>query len=143
MGIKASELGGQSMGRRDAAELVTVFLDPGSPKTPEILPELHSLAQRYRLDVIYVPAQPSRVSASRALICDPEAGRKFFEEGHLPAGLTSSPSCGEKELERARITVHLLGIDVLPYTVAPDGNPVAGHPKDYLARVTANVGTHP
>ena len=143
MGIKASELGGLSVGREQAAELVTVFLDPGSPQTREILPELHSLAQRYRLDVVYVPAQPSRVAVSRALICDKQAGRSFFEGGQLPQGVASSSSCGEKELERARITVHLLGIDVLPYTVSADGSPVAGHPKDYLTRVAAHSGGRP
>lgn len=140
MGIKASELGGVSVGRSDAPEGVTVFLDPGSPQTRQILPELRSLAQRYRLDVVYVPAQPARVDLARALICNKQAGLAFFESGQVPQGLASSPSCGEKELERARITVHLLGIDVLPYTVAPDGSPVAGHPANYLAQVTANPG---
>lgn len=143
MGIDASALGGLSVGRSGASELVTVFLDPGSPQTREILPELHELAQRYRLDIVYVPAQPARASISRVLICDKQAGRTFFDDGKLPQGIASSPGCGEKELERAQVTVHLLGIDVLPFTVAPDGSPVSGHPKNYIARVTASVGARP
>ena len=140
MGIKAAELGGINVGRTDSSESVTVFLDPASPQSQEMLPELQSLAKRYKLDVIYVPAQDSRAAVARALVCDKHAGESFFATGQIPRDLVSSPSCGERELERARITVHLLGIDVLPYTVTPDGTPVAGHPKDYLSRVTAKVG---
>jgi thiol:disulfide interchange protein DsbC len=143
MGIKTADLGGISVGRSDAVEAITVFLDPGSPRSQEILPELQSLAKRYKLDVVYVPAQDSRAAVARALICDHRAGESFFATGQIPRDVASSPSCGERELERARITVHLLGIDVLPYTVAPDGTPIAGHPKNYLDQVTAKVGGRP
>lgn len=138
MGIKTSELGGAHIGAAESAQVVTVFLDPGSPETQRLLPELRSLSATYGVDVVFVPAKPSRADVSRALICDPAAAHTFLMEGRAPAPLAPGQKCGEQELARARVTVHLLGIEVLPYTVAGNGTPIVGHPKDYAALVAAN-----
>jgi thiol:disulfide interchange protein DsbC len=143
MGIDAKALGGLIAGQESAKQRVTAFLDPGSAESRKLLPLLRELAPNYRLDLIFVPAQPQRAGISRALICDRQAALAFFNEARAPAALPDSNSCGEKELERARVTVHLLGITSLPFTVSPNGATVAGIPKNYAAFVTANQESSP
>jgi thiol:disulfide interchange protein DsbC len=139
MGIEAKALGGITAGQLDSAQKVTAFLDPGSAESRKLLPLLRELGKQYRIDVVFVPAQPARAGISRALICDRQAALVFVNESRAPPALPDSNSCGEKELERARVTVQLLGISSLPFTVSPNGAGVAGTPKNYAAFVTANL----
>lgn len=139
MGIEAKSLGGIVAGQANSAQRVTAFLDPGSPESRKVLPLLRELGKQYRLDVVFVPAQPARAGITRALICDREAALAFLNESRIPTPLSDSSSCGERELERARVTVQLLGITSLPFTVSPNGATVAGTPKDYAAFVAANL----
>lgn len=139
MGIEANALGGVVAGQGHSAQRVTAFLDPGSPESRKLLPLLRELGKQFRLDVVFVPAQPARAGISRALICDRQAALAFLNESRVPAPLADSNACGEKELERARVTVQLLGITSLPFTVSPNGATVAGTPKNYAAFVTANL----
>lgn len=138
MGIRASELGGVTTGRADAKQAVTVFLDPASPESRKLLPHLRALMPKYRVEVIFVPAQPARAETSRALICDASAARAFIESERSPEPSAPGQACGVKELERARVTVHLLGITTLPLSVAPNGVTVAGSPQNYAALIAAN-----
>lgn len=139
MGIDARALGGVSIGPADAPHAVTVFLDPASTESRKVLPPLRELTAKYRVEVVFVPAQPSRAGVSRALICDREAARVFLADARLPSPLPESEACGAKELERARITVHLLGIGSLPFSIASNGATLSGVPKDYDAFVTTNT----
>lgn len=138
MGIEASALGGVVMGRTDSTSRVTVFLDPGSAESRKLLPQLRAVGERYRLDVIFLPAQTARAGMSRALICDANAARAFINESRAPVPIPDSASCGQKELERARVTAQLLGITSLPFTVCPNGVTIGGAPKNYGEFVAAN-----
>lgn len=138
MGIEANSLGGVVTGQASSTHRVTAFLDPASPESRKLLPLLRELGKQYRLDLVFVPAQPARAGISRALICDRQAALAFFNESRVPAPLPDSNSCGQKELERALVTVQLLGITTLPLTVSPNGATVAGTPKNYAAFVAAN-----
>lgn len=139
MGIEAKALGGITTGQTNSAQKVTAFLDPGSAESRKLLPPLRELSKQYRIDVVFVPAQPARAGISRALICDRQAAFAFFNDSRAPAALPDSNSCGEEELARARVTVQLLGISSLPFTVSPNGAAIAGTPKNYSAFVTANL----
>lgn len=141
MGIEARTLGGIITGQTDSKQRVTVFLDPASPESRRVLPELRALSRQYRLDVIFVPAQPARAGLSRALICDADAARSYVLESRAPAALAEGNPCGERELERARVTVQLLGIVGLPFTICPNGVTVTGTPKNYAELVAANLET--
>jgi len=141
MGIRAKELGGFTTGQANAKEAVTVFLDPASAESHKLLPQLRSLMPKYRVDVIFVPAQATRAETSRALICDPNAARAFIEAARVPDATGTGSACGVKELERARVTVHLLGIETLPMSVAPNGVTVAGSPKNYAELIAQNSGS--
>lgn len=139
MGIQADAFGGLVAGQPNSAQRVTAFLDPGSTESRKLLPLLRDLGKHYRIEVIFVPAQPQRAGTSRALICDPQAALAFYQESRVPSPLPDSNECGQKQLERARVTVQLLGITSLPFTVSPNGATVAGTPKNYTAFVTANL----
>ena len=139
MGIDASGLGGISVGQSNSSHRVTVFVDPGSPESTKLLPHLRELGERYRMGVVFVPAQPARAGLSRALICDHQAALRFIENAELPVPLPDSERCGQRELERARVTVQLLGITSLPFTVAPNGATVAGTPNNYAAFIADNL----
>lgn len=138
MGINANALGGVVTGQEGSGQRVTTFLDPASAESRKALPLIRELAKTYRLEVVFVPAQPARAPISRALICDQKAALRFVTDAQLPPPVADSDRCGQKELERARVTVQLLGITTLPFTVAPNGATVAGTPKDYIAFVDRN-----
>jgi thiol:disulfide interchange protein DsbC len=138
MGIHAADLGGIRLGDSQSNPLTTVFLDPGSGESPKLLAELRPLLNSYRIDVIFVPARPDRAAVTRALICDPVAATAFLKEGKVPPAPPADAHCGERELAKASVTVHLLGIRVLPYTVAPNGTGIEGHPRDYAHLLSAN-----
>jgi len=130
MGIKAKALGGVSVGP-PADDPITVFLDPASPETQKLIPRLREIAQAKRVDLIFVPAQPSRAATTRALICNPQAAQNFLSGARLPEPPASDDRCGMGELEKARVTLQLLGIVTLPYTIAPNGLGIAGIPDNY------------
>jgi thiol:disulfide interchange protein DsbC len=138
LGLSAHILGGTSVGRSEKREAVTVFLDPGSSQTQQLLPALRQLASERRVDLVFIPAQPSRAGLSRALICHPDWVPRFFNG---TAALNPEPdaeSCGIGELQRARVTAELLGIRTLPFSIAPNGATVVGAPKDYQRFVAQN-----
>jgi len=138
LGLEAKSLGGFSTGRGQGSA-VTVFLDPASADSRKILPELRTLAAARRVDVVFIPAQASRAGVSRALICDRAAAQAFFDEGRVPAALPDSERCGIEQLQRARITVQLLGIHGVPFSIAPNGVTASGIPQNYGAFVAANL----
>ena len=139
MGIKLDELGAVTVGQGAQEAAVTVFLDPASPETHRILPKIQSLLGRYAFNVVFVPAQATRKNASRALICAPEAGRDFVRTGHQATVVADGDPCGTAELQKNMVVVSLLGIDVLPFTIAPNGATQAGIPEQYDAFIAANL----
>jgi thiol:disulfide interchange protein DsbC len=138
LGIEAQALGGTSWGRAEAGHPLTVFLDPGSSESRRLLPALRAAATSHRVDVVFVPAQPARAGISRALICDHTAALAFLERDVVPRALSDQDKCGIKELERARVTVELLGIATLPFSVAPNGATASGVPSEYAQWIAAN-----
>lgn len=138
MGIDAAALGGLVVNASGSSGRMTVFVDPASPDSQKLLPSLRVLARSHRVELIFVPAQPARVGVSQALICDPALAESFFEQGTVPAPLSAQSACGREGLERARVTVQLLGIQTLPFTVAANGATVAGMPDHYAQFVTSN-----
>lgn len=139
MGIEIDELGAVRVGQGPEDTAVTVFLDPASPETRKVLPKIQSLLGRYAFNVVFVPAQATRKNASRALICTPEAGRDFVRTGHHAAVAPEGDPCGATELQKNMVVVSLLGIDVLPFTIAPNGATQAGIPEQYEAFIAANL----
>jgi thiol:disulfide interchange protein DsbC len=141
MGINAASFGGLVIDPANATARVTVFLDPASADSRKLLPQLRQLGNAYRLELIFVPAQPARAAVSRAIICDTAAAQRFFLEGTVPAPLPAASDCGQKELERARVSLQLLGIQTLPFSVAGNGVTLAGAPDHYRDFVAANQET--
>lgn len=138
MGLSADKLGGIILGDKAAAKRTTVFLDPASPESRKVLPAVRELASRDRVDVVFFPAAETRTDTTRALVCDPTAARRYIEHGELPPPRSASDKCANEAMQRAQVTLRLLGIEVLPFTVAPNGATIPGTPNDYVALVDRN-----
>jgi thiol:disulfide interchange protein DsbC len=138
LGLTAQSLGGVSLGKSEAREAVTVFMDPGSPQSQQLLAPLRELARQRRVDLVFVPAQPARAGLSRAFICHPEMAKSFFESTRLPDPPADTDPCGTGELQRARVTAQLIGVRTLPFSIAPNGATVSGVPKNYAQFISAN-----
>lgn len=138
LGLSARQLGGVSVGKSEPREAVTVFLDPASSQSQEILPRLRELGNAHRVDLVFVPALAQRAAVARALICHPEAVAPFFNNTRVPEPQPEGDACGVAELQRARVTVQLLGIHTLPFSIAPNGATLAGAPKEYAQFIASN-----
>jgi hypothetical protein len=138
LGLSARQLGGVSVGKSEQRESVTVFLDPGSSQSQQILPRLRELASTHRVDLVFVPALAERAAVARALICHPEAVAPFFNNTRLPEPQAEGDPCGVAELQRARVTVQLLGIHTLPFSIAPNGATLSGAPTEYAQFIASN-----
>jgi hypothetical protein len=62
----------------------------------------------------------------------------FFETTRLPDPMPGADPCGAGELQRAQVTIQLLGIRTLPLSIAPNGVSVAGAPQDYARFIAGN-----
>lgn len=94
MGIDASALGGVVIGQESARQRVTTFLDPASAESRKVLPLVRELAKSYRLDVVFVPAQPAR-----APTCASHAGLDRSLGGH-----PWRAACGRIFIHRNRVS---------------------------------------
>ena len=132
MGLGVEELSGVMLGKAEIGRprVVTMFVDPASPATGRILPHIRSLATRYPIHLVFVPAKSERKSATQALLCSVEAARDYVATGRLRAGDDVSLGCGLEQLKRNIVTVQVLGIKTLPFTIASNGRVAAGIPED-------------
>jgi thiol:disulfide interchange protein DsbC len=138
MGIKLNELGAVSVGKEAPTAAVTVFLDPLSAESRQLLPQLRQVIAQHRVDVVFIPAQPSRAAMSRTLICDKQAALAFLEQGRVPNALPEKEKCGAAELQHARVTAQIIGIRKLPFSVAANGETLSGTPEKYGEFVARN-----
>jgi hypothetical protein len=138
LGLSARQLGGVSVGKNEAREAVTVFVDPASAQSQQLLPVLREISRSRRIDLVFIPALPERAGIARALICHPESASAFFESARLPQPPPDADTCGVAELQRARVTVQLLGVHTLPFSIAPNGATLVGTPKDYPRFIADN-----
>lgn len=138
MGIDATAFGGTVLGRTDFTRKLTVFMDPASASTKRLLNVLRTLSETYRVELVFIPAKSERAGVSRALICNKQSVAAFIQKGELPAPLRANEPCGEKELERARVTAKLIGIETLPFTISGNGATIAGSPAEYAQFIAAN-----
>jgi thiol:disulfide interchange protein DsbC len=133
IGIDPAELAVVSTG---TGPEVLVFLDPEGRETDRLLAQVRALQAQHRFELAFLPARPERRAVSGALTCDEAAATQWLATGTLPT-LTPCPA-GEQRLARNLLTATLLGIDRVPFTIAPNGQPLVGVPDDYAAFLAAN-----
>ncbi len=140
MGIRFTDLGGVALGNKNhKGKEVTVFLDPVSPESQKIIPHIKKLLKDYRFNIVFAPASATRGAASRFLICNEDVAKAFIQKGQPLPAIDNTDPCGKEKLQRNIVTVSLLGIKLLPFTITPNGISVAGIPDDYRAFIAANM----
>lgn len=117
---------------------VTLFLDPAAPEGIDAVAAARALLGRYVFRLVFVPAHEGRYGATQNLLCSEGAAREFAEFGQLSRGGPTDPVCGRDAMERNLAVVRVLGIDTVPFTVAPNGRVLPGVPRGYGEFLAAN-----
>jgi len=128
---------------------VLVFVDPRCPQCAALLDRLKTVPEatlktyRFRLIPLPVLSQGSQQEAL-ALNCLAETDRPGalaalleHRTDRLPA---ATGSCGQGAIQRALVTAHLLGIERVPFLIAPDGRLQSGVPADLSAWLAGEEG---
>lgn len=145
--LAPEDLGALDLGTGEAE--VLVFIDPRCPSCAALLDHLQTLleteAQAYRFRLIPLPVlgQGSQQEAL-ALNCLAETDRVQALAallGHRTASLPPATGrCGQESIQRVLVTAHLLGIERVPFLIAPDGRLHAGAPPDLRAWLAGEEG---
>jgi thiol:disulfide interchange protein DsbC len=133
LGLDAAALGAIDLGTGEKE--VVIFIDPRSAHCRALLGKLPGLGARYRFRLVPIPIMGSESETAVArLTClsahDPAAARERLLGGDLENLPAPGPDCNGAAAERALVTAELLGINLVPYLIAPDGRLQPGAPAD-------------
>ena len=117
---------------------VTVFLDPAAPEGADATAAARGLQNRYAFRLVFVPAHDGRYGATQRLLCAESAAREYARTGQVGRAGPGDPACGYDAMLRNLAVVRVLGIDALPFTIAPNGRVLAGVPRGYGDFLAAN-----
>ncbi len=138
--LDLDELGGVTVGQ---GARVVVFLDPLSKETPKLLEDIRALRASYQFRLVFMPAKADRRRASQALACSPTDARRFIHTGETPMSIPGDPGCGKERLQKTLVTASLLGIKIVPFTIAPNGATRPGHSTNYRGFLEENRHSNP
>lgn len=110
---------------------VTLFVDPAAPEGVNAVTAARALLDRYAFRLVFVPAHPGRYAATQSLLCSQSAAQHFVISGQVARGTPPGQTCGLDAMHRNIALVQVLGIDTLPFTVAPNGTVLPGVPTGY------------
>jgi thiol:disulfide interchange protein DsbC len=97
--------------------------------------QLASLGERYRFRLVPLPVLgPDSETAVVRLACLAERHPSDARDALLAETVEGLPTptgtCGQAPTQRALVTAQLLGLDGVPYLIAPDGRLHQGVPED-------------
>jgi thiol:disulfide interchange protein DsbC len=115
-------------------ESVVAFVDPLCPHCHAFLRAAAELGEHYTFRLVLAPfLGEASVPIARAIACNaasqPERARAALWAGNAD-GLTPPADCDDEPIARTLTTAQLLGIDGVPFVIAPDGRTVRGAPVD-------------
>lgn len=117
---------------------VTVFLDPAAQEGVDAIAAARGLLERYAFRLVFVPTHEGRYAATQGVLCVQTAAQAFVVSGRVARGAPPEPLCGLDAMHRNIALVQVLGIDALPFTVAPNGAVLPGVPSGYRAFLSKN-----
>jgi len=145
--LAGEDLGALDLGTGKAE--VLVFVDPRCPQCAALLDRIQRLpatvlkTYRFRLTPLPVLSQGSQREAL-ALNClaetDPAAALNALLEHRTDRLPAATGRCGQGAIQRALVTAHLLGIERVPFLIAPDGRLQSGVPADLSAWLAGEEG---
>lgn len=112
------------------AKRVVTFVDPFSAASKELVMEAQLLTDHYTFDFIVVPAlgdESHQLSLKLFCAADRISQANAFVAGEL-AALPQQESCNTAAYDETLVTAEILGVNGVPYLVAPDGRFMAGKP---------------
>lgn len=145
--LDAGDLGALDVGTGTAE--VLVFADPRCGACAALLERLQALPppllKQYRFRLIPVPVLGGESQREvLALSCLAERDRTAALEAWLAQRTAELPPptdrCGQGPLQRALVTAHLLGLERVPFLIAPDGRLQSGAPPDLEAWLAGGEG---
>ncbi|MGI9304173.1 MAG: hypothetical protein ACR2RB_15940 [Gammaproteobacteria bacterium] len=133
--IPASRLPPEGLGAVKLGEgpRITLFIDPLSPTTGDVLSAARDMSSRYAVHLVLLPTSKDRTEVSRRLLClEPAEALKHLggelSEASLPPG---KDGCGREKLQRNLVAATLFRVRKVPFVVAANGAFSAGLPDDY------------
>lgn len=135
-------------------EHVTIFVDPLCGWCHKLMNEVvadASLRDEYTFDFLVIPALGgSSAKLAERLFCSESNAEKRFDV--LRAGregierLPESSACANEGYERTQMTATFLGVEAVPFVIAPDGRFSRGKPaslRGFLRGRATDAGTTP
>lgn len=117
---------------------VVVFVDPRCPHCHHLLQEASKLVESYRFVIVPIPVLgASSEEDVRRLACasDSDAALQQLLTGDFSA-LPQQTHCSLGKLQRTLISAQLLGVEGVPFVIAPDGRVTRGRPANLGAWLT-------
>ncbi|WP_209262196.1 thioredoxin fold domain-containing protein [Thiorhodococcus minor] len=145
--LAGEDLGALDLGTGDGE--VLVFVDPRCPQCAALLDRIRALSEvvlktyRFRLIPLPVLSQASQreVLALNCLAETDQPGAIAALLEHRTDVLSPATGrCGQGPIQRALVTAHLLGIERVPFLIAPDGRLQSGAPADLSAWLAGEEG---
>lgn len=130
IGMDVDTLNTVSMGSGDKE--VVVFVDPRCAVCHKLLHEAKSLIDDYTFKVIVIPALGAESNRlSKALFCAKDKTNALDAlMNNTIASLSSKTACDPAQYDQTLLTAHFIGIEGVPFIVAPDGRVGKGRPKN-------------
>jgi thiol:disulfide interchange protein DsbC len=136
LGLDPATLGALDVGSGERE--VVVFVDPRCPHCRHLMKQLPSLGERYRFRLVPLPvlgpdSETAVVRLSYLAERDPSAALEALLAQTVEGLPAPTGTCGQAPTQRALVTAQLLGLDGVPYLIAPDGRLHQGVPEDLEA----------
>ncbi len=115
---------------------VVVFVDPMCPHCHELLNDLNDPPKGYSFLVLPIPALGAESGKKvRELGCatDRAQAKAALLTGNYPALLPQAGACDLLPLQKALVTAQVVGVQGVPFVIAPDGRVKRGRPKSLLS----------
>lgn len=121
--------------------MVVTFVDPKSEPSRELIADLENLKSDYFIRYIPIPALGDDSNAlTKKLACatDKEEAFKALKEGWVNR-LEALTECNNQKNDTTLLTAHMLRINGVPFTVAPNGSIARGYVQNLEPWLKDNV----
>jgi thiol:disulfide interchange protein DsbC len=131
MGLNISDLAPLEVGA--GKKTVVMFIDPSCPHCHRMMAQAAKLTNEYRFQFVLLPILGTEsIEKSKKAICmaDKQAAVKALIDNTLAKAPSPDVGCNLLPLQKALLTARIMGVDSVPFIVAPDGTMQRGAPKD-------------
>lgn len=131
IGLQIGDLAPLEIG--SGKKTVVMFVDPNCPHCHRMMAQAAKIASDYRFQFILLPMLgPESIEKAKRAICatDKQAAAKALIDNSLAKLPAPDPSCSLVPLQKALVTAKVLGVDSVPFIIAPDGTMQRGAPKE-------------